>query len=204
MRRTAIAIALLASSAALAPLCRGGALFEREAHASVAVAITWDDLLRTSMAAAVVTPVESTAVWENGRIRTYTHVRVEQGVAGDMATGATAWVRTLGGVVGKVGQLVEGEAVFVKGQRSLLFLQPGPAGSFDVTARAQGQFPIMMAAGAQGAPRVVRSGTAGALVAPWLKASSQGNRLAAEVLHDRSVDAAAADVAADWPRTHAI
>jgi hypothetical protein len=203
MRPAGIAIALLVCSAGLAPLPRAGALFEREAHASVAVAITWDDLLRTSAAAVVVTPVESTAVWENGRIRTYTRMHIEQAVAGDLAAGSTTWVRTLGGVVGKIGQLVEGEASFVKGQRSLLFLQPAPAGSFEVTARAQGQFPIVVAS-PQAAPRIVRNGTTGALVEPWLKASSQGNRLASEVLHDRPVDDALSDVAADWPRTHAL
>ncbi|HEY4011791.1 MAG TPA: hypothetical protein VGM06_00520 [Polyangiaceae bacterium] len=202
MRPAGIAIALLVCSASLLPLSRGGAPFEREAHASVAVAITWDDLLRTSAAAVVVTPIESTAVWENGRIRTYTRMHIEQSVAGELASGSTTWVRTLGGVVGKIGQLVEGEATFVQGQRSLLFLQPAPAGSYEVTARAQGQFPIM-SLGGQAAPRVVRSGSAGALVAPWLKASSQGNRLASEVLHDRPVGDALSDVAADWPRTHA-
>jgi len=174
------------------------ALASSDARASVSIAVTWDGLLHESTEAAVATPFESRSVWENSRIYTYTHVRVDRPVAGDLAAGGEVWIRTMGGVVGKIGQLVEGEAVLVPGQSSLLFLHPGPVGAFEVTARGQGQFPVVVDEAAKAAPHLVRSHAVGALLPP--RAGSP--RLAADVLHDRAVDAAAQDVAADWGRLH--
>lgn len=174
----------------------------RDAHASVSIAVTWDTLLRGSTAAAVATPIDSRAAWENGRIYTYTRLRIDRSVAGALATGDQAWVRTLGGVVDKIGQLVEGEAVFVPGQASLLFLRDAPAGFFVVTARGQGQFPVAEA-DAQHPARVVRSNSVGALLPPAVSVSSAAQRLAAEVVHNRPLDDVAIDIAAAWERTHA-
>jgi hypothetical protein len=198
MRSRAVAIAL--AMASLAPAVVGITL-ERDAGASVSIAVTWDGLLRASSAAAVVTPLDASAVWEGGRIYKYTRVRVDRAVAGDVATGSVAFVRTMGGVVGTIGQIVDGEAVLRTGEPSLLFLRAGPAGSLEVTARGQGQFPVV-AADARSAAHVVRSQAAGALMAPWLTTSSASNRFAADVLHGRLLDEAALDVEADWARTH--
>ncbi|MGH7295201.1 MAG: hypothetical protein ACRELB_09720, partial [Polyangiaceae bacterium] len=163
------------------------ALFAVDARASVSIAVTWDGLLRESTAAVVATPVEAKPVWENGRIYTYTRLRITRAVAGELAPGDDAWVRTMGGVVGKIGQLVDGEAVLAPGQSSLLFLHPGPVGAFEVTARGQGQFPVV--AGDGKAPtHLVRSTAAGALVAPRLLHSQAPPRLAADVVHGRGVD----------------
>jgi hypothetical protein len=186
-------------------LACAGALAATTSHhdalASVSIAVTWDGLLGESTAAAVVTPVDSNSVWENGRIYTYTRVHVARAVAGDLPSGAETWVRTMGGAVGKIGQLVEGEAVFFPGQQSLVFFHAGPAGAFEVTARGQGQFPIV--AGDANAPsHVSRSYAVGALVPPHLVASSMGTRIAAEVLHGRLIEDASREVAADWERTH--
>jgi hypothetical protein len=181
-------------------------LCSSDAHASVSIAVTWDALLKQSSSAVVVTPVESRAVWEDGRIYTYTHLRVDRGVAGELTAGADAWVRTMGGVVGKVGQLVEGEPVFVPAQPSLVFLHAGPVGAFEVTARGQGQFPIV-ADDPKLPPRIVRSHSVGALMAPRTPPSSSsgtaGARLAADVIHGRPVDDVARDVASAWSATHA-
>jgi hypothetical protein len=174
-----------------------------DVHASVSIAVTWDGLLRESTAAAVVTPIESTSVWENGRIYSYARVHVDRGVAGELATGSEAWVRTMGGVVGRIGQLVDGEAVLALAQPSLLFLHSGPIGALEVTARGQGQFPVVVAADGHAPGRIVRSNAVGALVAPHVLTSSAATRLAAEVLRDRPVDEVALDVAANWGRTHA-
>ncbi|MDP9149079.1 MAG: hypothetical protein M3O36_03935, partial [Myxococcota bacterium] len=125
---------------ALATPALGLSLRSHTAKASVSIAVTWDGLLRGSAAAAIATPVQSTAVWEDGRICTYTRVRIDRVMAGTMATGDEAWVRTLGGIVGDIGQLVEGEAALDAGRPSLLFLRSGPVGAFEVTARGQGQF----------------------------------------------------------------
>src|SRR5580698_2218506 len=129
--------------AAACALC--AALLAADVRASTSIAVTWDGLLRESTAAALVTALEARPVWEGNRIYTYTHVRVDRGVAGELATGDDVWVRTMGGVVGKTGQVVDGEPVLTRGQSSLLFLHPiagRPAGAFDVTARGQGQFPV--------------------------------------------------------------
>jgi hypothetical protein len=179
------------------------AAFSADARASVSIAVTWEGLLRESTAAAVVTPAESHGAWENGRIWTYTRLHVDRVIAGDLATGSDAWVRTMGGVVGEIGQIVEGEAILAQGQPSLLFLRAGPPGAFELTARGQGQFPVVAAK--EGAPaRLIRNRAAGEILAPrHLVVSTIATRLAGDVLHDRSVDDAAHEVAADWARMHA-
>mgnify|MGYP001179681619 CR=1 FL=1 len=171
-----------------------------DARASVSIAATWDGLMHESTAAAVMSPVESQAVWENGRIYTYTRLGVDRAVAGDLATGASAWVRTLGGVVGKIGQVVEGEAVFTPGHSSLLFLHPGPAGTFEVTARGQGQFPVI-ADDPKVTPKVVRSNAMG-FILPRAATTPASVRIAAEVIHGRALDDVAHEIAGDWDRTH--
>jgi hypothetical protein len=170
-----------------------------DGRASVSIAVTWDGLLRESTAAAVLTPVESRSAWEDGRIYTYTHLSIDRPVAGTLPAGSSVWVRTMGGVVGKIGQIVEGEAVFSPGHASLVFLHPAPLGSFEVTARGQGQFPVV-ADDAKAPPRVVRSSAMGAIVPR--AAAPEVTRLAVEVVHGRLVDEVATDVVADWSRTH--
>ena len=203
MSRKRLAPRFLAFALALAPLVGAGAAVERTAHASVSIAVTWDGLLKESSAAVVATPVESRSVWENGRIFTYTRVHVDRSIAGDIATGGDVWVRTMGGVVGKIGQIVEGEAVLAPAHASLLFLHTGPVGGFDVTARGQGQFPVVVDATGAAPPKVVRSNSVGAIVAPRLPTPATTQpRLAADVLHGRAVDDAARDIAAAWSAAH--
>lgn len=181
-----------------------------DARASVSIAVTWDGLLRESTAAAIVTPIEARSVWENGRIYTYTHVRIDRAMAGDLGTGGDAWVRTMGGVVGKIGQIVDGEPVLAPGQSSLLFLHPGPVGAYEVTARGQGQFPVVRDDPKNPASgHFVRSTSVGALVLPRAAASATSSasaspplRLAADVVHGRAIDDVAHDIAEAWKPTH--
>jgi hypothetical protein len=173
-----------------------------DAYASVSIAVTWEGLLRESTAAAVVTPIESHSVWENGRIYSYARARVDRRVAGDLGPGSEVWVRTMGGIVGKIGQLVEGEAVLAPGQPSLVFLRAAPMGVMEVATRGQGQFPIV-AGDANGPARVIRNHAVGALVAPQAVASSAVTRLAADVVHGRPVDEVTNEIVADWTRMHA-
>jgi hypothetical protein len=178
------------------------ALASDTARASVSIQVTWDGLLRESTAAVVATSVEQRAVWENGRIYTYARLHVDRAIAGagELPSGAEAWVRTMGGVVGKVGQVVDGEAVLTPGQSGLLFLHPGPPGAYVVTARGQGQFPLVPDADPRAPPHLVRSHSAGALLPPRPAATSA---FAADVVHGRVVDDVARDVVAAWDRTHA-
>jgi len=184
------------SIAAVVALC---AAFAR---ASVSIAVTWEALLGQSTAAAIVTPTESHSAWEAGRIYTYTRARVDRAVSGALAPGADVWIRTMGGEVGPVGQVVEGEPVLTVGEPSLVFLHAGPPGTLEVTARGQGQFPVV-AADAKAPAHLVRSRAVGALVQPPVAVPAAPPRLAAEVLHGRPVDDAAREVAAAWDRTHA-
>jgi hypothetical protein len=175
--------------------------FASGADASVSIAVTWEGLLHESTASVVVTPLESRSAWEGGRIYTYTRVNIDRVLAGALAAGSEASVRTMGGVVGKIGQIVEGEAVLTPGQ-SLLFVHAGPAGTLEVTARGQGQFPIVTG-DAKTPARVIRSQSTGGLLPPQVVTSSAATRLAADVLHGRFVDDVAGEIATDWVRLHA-
>ncbi len=188
----------------LAAACALGAtLLVGDARASVSIAVTWDGLLRESTAAAMVTALEGRPVWEGDRIYTYTHVHVDRAVAGELTTGGDAWVRTMGGVVGKIGQVVDGEPVLTRGQASLLFLHPiagRAAGAFDVTARGQGQFPVIV--DDKTPPHLVRGTSAGTLLPPHASGPVATPRLAADVVHGRAIDDVARDVAAAWSAAH--
>jgi len=117
----------------------------RAAHASVAVAMSLQELVDLSQYAVVARGLERQSKWEkvggNKRIVTYTKVQIEQTVVGKAPK--TVWIRTLGGVVGKIGQHVSGEARIAVGSSSLLFLMPTTKGSLVVTARAQGHYPVV-------------------------------------------------------------
>lgn len=184
-----------------------------DARASVSIAATYEGLLAESSGAAIVTPGEQRAVWENGRIYTYTRVSIDRVIAGALKAGEDAWVRTMGGIVGKIGQSVDGEAVLTTGRPSLLFLHAGPVGTFEVTARAQGQFPVIL--NDRKETRLRKSNAVGALVMPrpvartgTIPLASSGLPppppvLAAEVIHDRLLEDVARDVGAAWKRYHA-
>ncbi len=229
--RTAVLAAALTLSlplALIAPPLAGmaGIAGVGEAWASVSIAVVFDALVKESSAVALVTPVEQRSVWEDGRIYTYTRVRADRAVAGDLAGGAEAWVRTMGGVVGKIGQLVEGEPVLTVGRPSLLFLRPGAAGTLEVTARAQGQFALMLdenknqrlakssAVGVLLPPKAAQAGAektqVGAPASPaapggpvTAQASSQVALLANEALHDKKLEDGLRDIGAAWKRLHA-
>jgi hypothetical protein len=172
-----------------------------QAHASVAIAVSWNDLLGSSSAAAVVTAEDARTVWEGGRIYTYTRVHVDRAIAGELATGNVAWIRTRGGVVDHVGQLVEGEPVFAPGS-SLVFVQTRAPGVYAVTARAQGQFPIVAHDPAQPA-RIMQNGALGMIVPPSLPTPALPPRLASEVLAGQTLDDAAHAIATGWSAAHA-
>lgn len=167
-----------------ATLC-AAALFAPRASASVSVAVSLDELAQTSFAACEVSPASSTSVWEDDRIVTYTRVEVVHVLAG--AAPSELWVRTLGGVVGHVGQLVEGEAVFRRGEHVIVFLSEF-RGSNVITARAQGELVV-------DAGHVRRNVHVGALVG--------AHRPAGDALDGKTVGDAESEIAGAWRRTHA-
>jgi hypothetical protein len=125
---------------------------ERPAHASAVIALTLDDLVDKSDVVVVVTPKSKSARWEAGRIVTYTTVVVDTPVGGGPAAGESLVVRTMGGVVGDIGQKVFGEATLPLGTPMVLFLRDLPkplvatsvAGARSVTGMAQGALPIVV------------------------------------------------------------
>jgi hypothetical protein len=120
-------------------------LAPRTAEASVSVALTLEQLASGASHIVVATAVEKRSRWEElgggRRIVTYTRLTVDQPVAGEPAK--EIWVRTLGGVVDKIGQHVSGEAHLAVGAQSLLFLKLAPDGVLVVSGMAQGHYPIV-------------------------------------------------------------
>ena len=94
---------VLLAGALCLPAGAAAVLVPSDAAASVSIAVGFEMLVKDADAVAVITPAESQSIWEDGRIYTYTKVKVDQGVAGDVGPGADGWVRTMGGVVGKIG-----------------------------------------------------------------------------------------------------
>lgn len=189
-----------------------------DASASVSIAIGFDQLVKDADSVAVITAGEGSSVWEDGRIFTYTKVHVDQGVAGDLVAGNDTVVRTMGGVVGNLGQLVDGEPVLQKDKTSLLFLRKFKTGSFEVSARGQGQYPVVVDEKTK-VRKIVRSHSAGMILPPKASIPASGVqtqsrtletpaeniariKLAHETLHDRAVDDSVKDIATAWKRLH--
>jgi hypothetical protein len=212
-RATSVAAMIAVGAAA-------SALFvEPDAKASVSAEAIFEQLVAEASGAAVVTPIEQRTLWEDGRIATFTRVRIDRRVAGQLPGAGDAWVKTLGGAVGDIAQLVEGEATFGIGQPSLVFLGPhldpathAPDGPFVVIERAQGQFPIVVdKAGHDPRAHLRLAGDLGAIVAPppahWTQASKRlppgrSARYVRDVLQGRAVDDAAREIAATWTQLH--
>lgn len=118
----------------------------RPASASVSVSISLEQLVASASAVVVGAAVERQSRWEEiggaRRIVTYTRIAVAEAVAGDPG-GKEVWVRTLGGVVDKVGQSVAGDARIALSSRSLLFLARAGDGALVVAGMAQGHYPVV-------------------------------------------------------------
>jgi hypothetical protein len=134
---------LLASAVALSSLSSGLTLVRR-ADATTARLITLEELTSYSAYVVVATARERRSVWEDmpsgRRIVTYTRISVDRPIVG--APGGELWVRTLGGVVDKIGQSVPGEAQLALGAQALLFLAKAN-GVVVVAGMAQGHYPIV-------------------------------------------------------------
>jgi hypothetical protein len=218
--RSALSRVLLACVVAMPA---AAVLVPSDAAASVSIAVAFETLVKDADDVVVVTPGDHSSVWEDGRIYTYTKVHVDQGVAGSLGPGADGWVRTMGGVVGKIGQLVDGEPVFVKDQPSLLFMRKfKDGGVFEVAARAQGQYAVTIDAATK-QRRLVRSSAAGMLLPPrkmigppvadsvkvqsqgsTVKQSLEGPKLAQDVMHDKPLEEMTREIALNWKRLHPV
>jgi hypothetical protein len=115
-----------------------------DAGAAVSVLISMEELVERSAYVVVATAGERRSAWEDmpsgKRIVTYTKLTVERAVVG--APDKEIWVRTLGGVVDKIGQSVAGEAQIGAGSRGLFFLTQAST-ALVVTGMAQGHFLVV-------------------------------------------------------------
>lgn len=142
-----------------------GVLGSRPAGASVSRALRLEELTQRSRHILLSEPLDAYSQWERigGRkhIVTYTRVRTHEVLAGADPSDSEVLVRTLGGRVGELGELVHGEALLQLGERSVLFVMPSQS-ALAVTAMAQGHYPLLK--DARGAERLLRSREARELV----------------------------------------
>jgi hypothetical protein len=155
----------------------------RGADATTARLVTLEELVGYSTFVVVGTAGERHAIWEDlpsgRRIVTYTRVFVERAIVG--SPGTELGVRTLGGVVDKIGQSVAGEAQLATGSRSMLFLAKG-SNALVVAGMAQGHFPVIT--DEKGVPRLTTSPDTGLLVARPGPTVSARERLSGATLDD--------------------
>ncbi len=120
----------------------------RGARAGVAIAVSLPELLRSSTAVGFAQSAEVTSHWEeiggSRRIVTYHRVGFDELVIGK---DRELWVRTLGGRMGDIAQVVHGEAELRMGEPCLLFVSPARDGALVVTEMAQGHYPLRAESG---------------------------------------------------------
>lgn len=134
------------------------ALLGSPARASLSRAVSLEELTARSRHVLVGEPLDAESVWERvgqrRHIVTYTRVRTVELFAGADPQQDELMLRTLGGRVGELGEIVHGEAVLPLGQRGVLFVMPAD-GVLAVTAMAQGHYPVLRGQG--GLERLQRS-----------------------------------------------
>ena len=118
----------------------------RAAQATVARALSLTELVGKSDVVIVGTPTHWSSQWVSiggqRRMVTDTKIKVARRVFGLGTQVAEVTVRTLGGRIGDLGQLVHGEARFGRGQTALVFLRRVDASRYRVTGMAQGHFRV--------------------------------------------------------------
>jgi hypothetical protein len=118
----------------------------RIASATLARAVTLPELVGLSQHALVGIPIDTSSRWETvGRTRrivTYVELEVTQPIDGRPPPQTSLMVRTLGGRVGDIGQLVHGEARFELGAPVVVFVGADSDGVLGITAMAQGHYPL--------------------------------------------------------------
>jgi len=117
-----------------------------KASATVARSLTLEALVRSSSRISVVTALASESHFEElgrrRRVVTDTRVRVEEAIAKGESVESELMVRTLGGSVGRLGELVHGQAHLALGEPCVAFLLRGPDGLHYVNGMAQGHYPL--------------------------------------------------------------
>src|SRR5690349_12200304 len=114
----------------------------RPALAAQAVAVSIEELARTSDAVVRGKVVDATARWNDERLRIFTIVELERTAVLRGRAPFRVRVAVPGGVVGRVGQRVDGAPVFARGEEVVLFLRRSAGDAFGVNGLAQGKFTV--------------------------------------------------------------
>ena len=120
------------------------------ATATTARAISLQDLVQRSTRVVRSTPLDSFArsevIGDARHIVTYSRLRVDEAIHGDTPE-TEILVRTLGGTFGAVGEIVHGEAELAVNEPCIVFLHTDSQGVEQVTAMAQGHYPLALDSG---------------------------------------------------------
>lgn len=127
-------------------LSAGAALtLSERAAASLARAVSLDGLVRSSQHIVFATPVEASSKWETiagrRRIVTYSRLLVTETLGGAAPGASEVLVRTLGGQVGEIGQVVHGEAELALNRACVLFLGHVSNQPLFIQGMSQGEYP---------------------------------------------------------------
>jgi hypothetical protein len=116
------------------------------AAATVVRSVSLPVLVQSSRRIVVMTALASHSHYEElgrrRRIVTDTRVRIEEALAKAEGIDSELLVRTLGGKVGDVGELVHGQAQLALDEPCVAFLLQGPDGLHYVNAMSQGHYPL--------------------------------------------------------------
>ncbi len=122
----------------------------RASQATTARAVSLRDLVARSTRIVLGVPLEGTPryeqVGETRHIVTYTRFRVDELIQGGPQE-PELLVRTMGGRLGQLGEIVHGEAELALNEACVMFVHANPDGFEQVTAMAQGHYPMRSDAG---------------------------------------------------------
>ena len=110
------------------------------ALAAQVLATSVEELARNSEVVVRGRVLSTSARWSEGRIYTYAEIQVATSIRGAAPARLTAV--TPGGVVGEVGQRVDGAALFTPGEEVVLFLGRPERGQYPVADLSQGKFAV--------------------------------------------------------------
>jgi hypothetical protein len=126
-------------------LALAGLAWAGSAVSSTFLPLSLSRLVKRSTLVVVGNPISSQSHWAmvgtTERVVTDVTLEVSWTLRGRSVTGQDIVVRTLGGTVDGVAQIVYGEARLGIGQSCLLFLVPDPSGVLQVMGMAQGHYP---------------------------------------------------------------
>lgn len=128
------------------PACGLSLALKKPVWAGSAHPLSLPELVSGSRLVLVGTPTSAESHWEKRqggqRIVTYTRVEVLSVLSHQHPSDSQLYVRTLGGKVGDIGQIVHGEAELALHGTGVLFLHDWQDGVFGVTGLAQGHYPL--------------------------------------------------------------